>query len=66
MELTIVSAEGEMGGGKNEAVTKTVTLENGVNMRVPGFVNAGEKIVVNTEEHICLRLTLTLSLTLSP
>jgi len=51
MEFEVVAAEGELGGGKNEAVVRMVTLENGTSLKVPGFVNVGERIVVNTQEH---------------
>ena len=50
MEFEIVAAEGELGGSKNEAVTRIVTLSNGVSLKVPGFVNTGDRIVVNTHD----------------
>ena len=51
MEFEVVAAEGELGGGKNEAVVRMVTLDNGASLKVPGFINVGERIVVNTIDH---------------
>lgn len=48
VELEVVS-EGQIMGGAGP-VTKLVTLSNGVEVKTPGFISAGENIVVSTRD----------------
>jgi len=47
--LEVTSAPEGVKGNSAGAITKTVTLETGVEVRTPLFIKAGDKIIVNTE-----------------
>ncbi len=49
MEFTIKDAPPSMKGNTAAGGGKVVTLENGVDITAPLFLNAGDKIIVNTE-----------------
>lgn len=49
LALTVTLAPDGVKGNSAGAVTKSVTLETGVEIRVPLFIKSGDKIVVNTE-----------------
>ena len=50
IELTVVSTEpGARGNTASGSVTKTATLETGLQVQVPLFINEGEKVKVRTE-----------------
>ena len=50
VELTVTSSEpGVRGDTASGGVTKVATLETGLQIRVPLFVNEGEKVKVHTE-----------------
>ncbi len=49
MEFTIKEAPPNIKGDTATGGTKTVVLENDMNLNVPLFIEAGEKIIVNTE-----------------
>ena len=49
MEFTIKEAPPSIKGNTANGGGKVVTLENGVNINVPFFLNAGDKIRINTE-----------------
>lgn len=49
MEFVIKDAPPSIKGGTAAGGNKVATLENGVNVNVPMFLNAGDKIIVNTE-----------------
>ena len=48
--LTVAEADPVMKGGTAAPSYKTAVLENGLKIQVPPFVNAGEKIIVATED----------------
>ncbi|HEY0545365.1 MAG TPA: elongation factor P [Pyrinomonadaceae bacterium] len=50
MELTVVSTEPTMKGATVSNVNKPATLENGVTIQVPPFVNEGDRIRVSPSE----------------
>ncbi|MEJ7605676.1 MAG: elongation factor P [Bryobacteraceae bacterium] len=50
VELMVVSTEPGMKGATVSNVTKPATLETGLVVQVPSFVNEGEKIKVSTSE----------------
>lgn len=49
MELTVTDAPPSIRGNTANGGGKLVTLENGVKLNVPFFVNTGDKIRINTE-----------------
>ena len=50
VELTVVSTEpGIRGDSSSGSVTKSATLETGLQIRVPLFIKEGEKVKVSTE-----------------
>jgi len=50
VELVVVSTEpGARGNTASGSVTKTATLETGLQVQVPLFINEGEKVKVRTE-----------------
>ncbi|HVG35117.1 MAG TPA: elongation factor P [Pyrinomonadaceae bacterium] len=50
MELTVTSTEPTMKGATVSNVNKPATLENGVTIQVPPFVNEGDRIRVDPSE----------------
>src|SRR5271157_3191568 len=50
VDLKVVETEPGIKGGSATNVTKPATLETGVVVQVPPFINAGEKIRVDTAE----------------
>ncbi|MGA9995722.1 MAG: elongation factor P [Pyrinomonadaceae bacterium] len=50
MELTVVSTEPSLKGATVSNVNKPATLENGVTIQVPPFVNEGDRIRVDPTE----------------
>jgi len=50
VELTVVETEPGLRGATVSNVTKPAKLETGLVVQVPPFINAGEKIRVNTSE----------------
>jgi elongation factor P len=50
MELTVVQTEPSMKGATVSNVNKPATLENGVTIQVPPFVNEGDRIRVDPSE----------------
>ena len=50
VDLTVVETEPGLKGASVSNVTKAATLETGLVVQVPPFVNEGEKIRVNTAE----------------
>lgn len=50
MELTVTSTEPTMKGATVSNVNKPATLENGVTIQVPPFVNEGDRIRVSPSE----------------
>jgi len=53
--LTVTEADPVMKGGTAAPSYKNAVLENGVRLLVPPFVDAGEKIVVATEDGTYVR-----------
>jgi elongation factor P len=53
--LTVAEADPVMRGGTAAPSYKSATLENGLKIQVPPFINAGEKIVVATEDGTYVR-----------
>jgi elongation factor P len=53
--LTVAEADPVMRGGTAAPSYKSATLENGLKIQVPPFINAGEKIVVATEDGTYIR-----------
>ncbi len=51
VELTVTATEPAVRGNTSGAVTKTATLETGLTVQVPLFVEEGEKVKVHTETH---------------
>ncbi len=50
VEMTVVSTEPGMRGATVSNVTKPATMETGLVVQVPPFINEGQKIRVNTAE----------------
>ena len=50
MTLKVTETEPGVKGNTAQGVTKPATLETGAVVTVPGFINEGELIVVNTEK----------------
>jgi elongation factor P len=50
VDLTVVETEPGLKGASVSNVTKPATLETGLVVQVPPFINSGEKIRVNTTE----------------
>jgi elongation factor P len=50
VSLTVVEAEPGIKGDTVSAVTKTARLETGASVQVPVFVNAGDRVVVDTRD----------------
>ena len=48
--LTVAEADPVLRGGTAAPSYKSAVLENGLKIQVPPFIDAGEKIVVNTED----------------
>jgi elongation factor P len=48
--MTVAEASDGVKGDSANNVYKTVTMEGGLNVQVPLFVNRGEKISVKTED----------------
>jgi elongation factor P len=53
--LTVTEADPVMRGGTAAPSYKGAVLENGMKIQVPPFIEAGEKIVVATEDGSYLR-----------
>ena len=53
--LKVVEADPVMKGGTAAPSYKSATLENGLKLQVPPFIEAGSKIVVSTEEGTYVR-----------
>ena len=53
--LTVTEADPVLKGGTAAPSYKSAVLENGMKIQVPPFIEAGEKIVVSTEEGTYLR-----------
>jgi elongation factor P len=52
VDLTVTQTEpGLSGASQSGSVTKTATLETGLEIRVPLFIKEGEKVKVSTETH---------------
>jgi elongation factor P len=49
MTFVVTEAEDAVKGDTVTGATKTVTLETGLQVKVPIFIKAGEKVLVNTE-----------------
>lgn len=49
VDLKVVEAPPGLQGNRSQAGTKTVTLETGVMVQVPLFINSGDTIRINTE-----------------
>jgi elongation factor P len=47
--LEVTSSPEGIKGNSAGAVTKTVTLETGVELRTPLFIKTGDKVIINTE-----------------
>ena len=54
VELTVVETEPGMRSATASAVTKPAKLETGLVVQVPAFIDAGEKIKVDTSEGVYL------------
>lgn len=50
IELTVTSVDPTTASGSNTGATKEAILETGLKVRVPLFINEGEKIIVATAE----------------
>lgn len=50
VELTIVECEPGIKGNTATNATKNAVLETGLNIKVPLFIEAGEKVIVNTTD----------------
>ena len=48
--LTVAEADPVLKGGTAAPSYKSAVLENGLKIQVPPFIDAGEKIVVDTED----------------
>ncbi|MES2293310.1 MAG: elongation factor P [Pseudomonadota bacterium] len=53
--VTVAEADPVMKGGTASPSFKNAVLENGLKIQVPPFIDAGEKIVVNTEDGAYVR-----------
>lgn len=53
--MTVTEADGVMKGGTAAPSYKGATLENGMRIQVPPFINVGEKIIVSTEDATYVR-----------
>jgi elongation factor P len=52
VDLTVTETEpGLSGASQSGSVTKSATLETGLEIRVPLFIKEGEKVKVSTETH---------------
>lgn len=49
VDLLVTEAEEAVRGDTATAVTKTVVLETGLQVRVPGFIRTGDKLRINVE-----------------
>lgn len=49
MTFTVLSAPEGVKGNSAGAVTKVVSLENGLEIRTPLFIKGGDQIIINTE-----------------
>ena len=50
IELEIIHTEPAVKGNTSQSATKDATLETGYEIRVPLFINEGEKIIVSTKD----------------
>ena len=50
IELEVVHTEPAVKGNTSQSATKDATLETGYDIRVPLFINEGEKVVVSTKD----------------
>ena len=48
VELTIESTDAAIKGQTASSSYKPATLENGINIMVPPFINSGDKIILDT------------------
>ena len=48
VELTIASTDAAIKGQTASSSYKPATLENGINIMVPPFINSGDKIILDT------------------
>ena len=48
VELTIESTDASIKGQTASSSYKPATLENGINIKVPPFINSGDKIILDT------------------
>ena len=48
--VTVTEADPVLRGGTAAPSYKSAVLENGMKIQVPPFIDAGERIVVNTED----------------
>ena len=48
VELTITNTDATIKGQTASSSYKPATLENGINIKVPPFINSGDKIILNT------------------
>jgi elongation factor P len=49
ISLTVTSAPPGVKGDTSGSATKSVTLETGIDIKTPLFINSGDKLIVNTE-----------------
>ncbi len=47
--LTVITSADAVKGDTTTGVTKIVECEGGIQVKVPGFIKEGEKVVINTE-----------------
>ena len=50
VEYVVTSAEPAVKGNTSSTATKNATIETGINVRVPLFINEGETIIVSTKD----------------
>ncbi len=50
IELEVIHTEPAVKGNTSQSATKDATLETGYDIRVPLFINEGEKIIVSTKD----------------
>ena len=50
IEMTVVSTEPAVKGNTTNNATKDATVETGMNVRVPLFIEQGEKIIISTAD----------------
>lgn len=50
IEMTVVSTEPAVKGNTTNNATKDATVETGMNVRVPLFIEQGEKIIISTSD----------------